>query len=73
MSKTVITYLIVACCAVFGVAAFGALIIAPAWSAYSKLWQRLAATFLSLYVLAGLLVIGTGLGLLVVLLWDRVF
>ena len=73
MSKTAITYVIVACCTVFGVAAFGALIIAPAWSAYTKLWQRLAATFLSLYVLAGLLVIGTGLGLLVVLLWDRVF
>jgi hypothetical protein len=73
MSKTAITYLIVACCAVFGVAAFAALIVAPAWSAYTKMWQRLAATFLSLYVLAGLLVIGTGLGLLVVLLWDRVF
>jgi len=73
MSKTAITYVIVACCAVFGVAAFGALIVAPAWSAYTKLWQRLAATFLSLYVLAGLLVIGAGLGLLVVLLWDRVF
>ena len=72
MSKTAITYLIVACCAVFGVAAFGALIVAPAWSAYTKLWQRVAATFLSLYVLAGLLVIGAGLGLLVVLLWDRV-
>ena len=73
MSNTAITYLIVACCAVFGVAAFGALIVAPAWSAYTKLWQRVAATFLSLYVLAGLLVIGAGLGLLVVLLWDRVF
>ena len=73
MSKTAITYLIVACCAVFGVAAFGALIVAPAWSAYTKLWQRVAATFLSLYVLAGLLVIGAGLGMLVVLLWDRVF
>ena len=33
----------------------------------------MAATFLSLYVLAGLVVVGTGLGLLVVLLWDRVF
>jgi hypothetical protein len=73
MSKTAITYVIVACCAVFGVAAFGALIVAPAWSAYTKLWQRVAATFLSLYVLAGLLVIGAGLGVLVVLLWDRVF
>jgi hypothetical protein len=73
MSKTTITYIIVSCCAVFGIAAFTALIVAPAWSAYTKVWQRLAATFLSLYVLAGLVVVGTGLGLLVVLLWDRVF
>jgi hypothetical protein len=73
MSKTTITYIIVAFCAVFGIAAFSALIVAPAWSAYTKVWQRVAATFLSLYVLAGLVVVGTGLGLLVVLLWDRVF
>jgi hypothetical protein len=73
MSKTTITYIVVAVCAVGGVAAFSALIVAPAWSAYSKLWQRVAATFLSLYVLAGLVVLGAGLGLLVVLLWDRVF
>ena len=25
----------------------------PAWTAYSRVWERLAATFLSLYVLAG--------------------
>jgi hypothetical protein len=73
MSKTTITYLIVGFCGVAGIAAFTALIVAPAWSAYSKMWQRVAATFLSLYVLAGLVVLGTGLGLLVVLLWDRVF
>jgi hypothetical protein len=73
MSKTTITYFVVVCCAVFGIAAFTALIVAPAWSAYSRLWQRVAATFLSLYVLAGLVVIGGGLGLVVVLLWDRVF
>ena len=73
MSKTTITYIVVAFCGVFGVAAFGTFILAPAWSAYHKGWQRAAATFLSLYVLAGLVVLGTGLGLLVVLLWDRVF
>lgn len=73
MSKTAITYLVVVCCAVFGLAAFTALIVAPAWSAYSKLWQRVAATFLSLYVLAGLVVLGAVLGLGVVYLWDRVF
>jgi hypothetical protein len=73
MSKTTITYIVVAFCGVFGVAAFAGLILAPAWSAYEKLWQRAAATFLSLYVLAGLLVLGTGLGLLVVYFWDRIF
>ena len=73
MSKTTITYIVVAVCAVGGVAAFSALIVAPAWSAYTRLWQRVAATFLSLYVLAGLVVLGAGLGLLVVLLWDRIF
>ena len=73
MSKTTLTYLIVGFCGIAGVAAFTALIVAPAWSAYTKLWQRVAATFLSLYVLAGLVVVGTALGLVVVLLWDRVF
>jgi hypothetical protein len=73
MSKTSITYIVVACCGVFGIAAFAALIVAPAWSAYAKLWQRLAATFLSLYVLAGLLLVGAVLAYFVVLFWDRVF
>jgi hypothetical protein len=73
MSKTTITYIVVACCAVGGIVAFSTLIVAPAWSAYTKLWQRVAATFLSLYVLAGLVVLGAGLGALVVLFWDRVF
>src|SRR4051812_26659985 len=73
MSKTTITYIVVACCGVFGVAAFAAFILVPAWAAYEKLWERVAATFLSLYVLAGLLRVGTGLGGVVVLLWARVF
>lgn len=73
MSKTTITYIVVAFCGVFGVAAFATFIVAPAWSAYEKAWQRVAATFLSLYVLAGLVVVGAGLGVLVVLLWDRIF
>ena len=40
MSKTTITYIVVAFCGVFGVAAFAAFIVAPAWSAYEKAWQR---------------------------------
>ena len=48
MSKTTITYLVVGFCGVFGLAAFATLIVAPAWSAYNKMWERVAATFLSL-------------------------
>jgi hypothetical protein len=58
MSRESITYLVAACCGVFGIAAWVALIVAPAWSAYSRLWERAAAVFLSLYVLAGFVAVG---------------
>ncbi|MHB8533504.1 MAG: hypothetical protein ACYDC2_12370 [Solirubrobacteraceae bacterium] len=56
--------LLIVCAAVFGLAAFVGLIVAPAWSAYSRTWERMAAVFLSLYVLAALVGIGA-LGALV--------
>ena len=46
------------CAGVFGLAAYVGLILVPAWSAYSRFWERLAATVLSLYVLVALLGIG---------------
>jgi predicted PurR-regulated permease PerM len=73
MSKHTITYILVAFCGVFGIAAFAGFILVPAWSAYEKVWQRVAATVLSLYVLVGLVVIGTALAAGVVYFWDRVF
>jgi hypothetical protein len=69
MSNTDVTYLIAACAAVFGLALYVGLILAPAWSAYSRMWERLAASFLSLYVLAVLIGIGVAAGLAVVLIW----
>jgi hypothetical protein len=53
--------LLVGCAGVLGLAAFVALILAPAWTAQSRVWERLAAAVLSLYVLvalAGLGVVG---------------
>jgi hypothetical protein len=58
MSNREITDLLIVCAAVFGLAAFIGLIVAPAWSSYSRLWERVAATLLSLYVLAALVAIG---------------
>jgi ABC-type Fe3+-siderophore transport system permease subunit len=72
MSNDAITYLVAACCAVFGMAAFIGLIVVPAWTSYSRVWERIAAVFLSLYVLAALLVIGTLGGAAIAFYWDRI-
>ncbi len=43
-------------------ALYAGLILVPAWTAYSRLWQRLAATVLSLYVLVMLVGLGCSRG-----------
>jgi hypothetical protein len=71
VSNTAITYLVAACAGVFGIAAFAGLILVPAWSSYTRLWERVAATVLSLYVLAVLVALGVAAGAAVVWVWDR--
>jgi uncharacterized membrane protein YqjE len=71
MSNIAVTYLVAACCGVFGFTAFTALVLVPVWSAYTRLWQRMAATVLSLYVLAALLGLGALGGAAIVWFWDR--
>jgi hypothetical protein len=55
---TTATYLVAVCAGVFGLALYVGLILVPAWGSYARIWERLAATVLSLYVLAVL--VGTG-------------
>lgn len=64
-------YLVAGTSAVIVLAAYVGLILVPAWTAYSRIWERLAATFLSLYVLAGFLVVGVAGGAAVIWFWDR--
>jgi O-antigen ligase len=71
MSDTEITYLVGACAGAFGLIAYVSLILVPAWNSYSRLWERAAAAFLSLYVVAAMAGIGVGGGLLIVYYWDR--
>lgn len=71
MTGTSVTYLVGACAGVFGVAAYAGLILVPALSAYTKLWERVAATILSLYVLAALVGAGALAGLALVYFWDQ--
>jgi hypothetical protein len=46
-------------------------ILAPAWEAYGRLWEKLAASFLTLFILATLLGIGASIGLAIVWSYDR--
>ena len=71
MSNESIIVLIAACCGVFGLAAWIGLLAAPAWQSYSRLWERIAATVLSLYSLAAFMLVAVAAGAAVVWFWDR--
>jgi hypothetical protein len=71
MSHAQITHLVAGCSAVFALAAWIGFVVVPAWRSYSGVWQRLAATFLSVYVLAAFMLLGVGGGAAVVYFWDR--
>ena len=53
-------------------AAFGGLILAPALGSYGRGWEKFAAAFLSLFVLAALVMAGLAIGLLVFYEWDTI-
>jgi hypothetical protein len=72
MSNESITYLVAAICGVFGLAAYAGLILVPAWNAYTRLWERVAAAFLSLYVLLAFIGLGVVGGAAIVWFWDRI-
>jgi hypothetical protein len=71
MSNESIIYLVAACSGVFGLAAYVGLIVVPAWSAYSRVWERAAALVLTVYVLASFLLLGVAGGAAVIWFWDR--
>jgi predicted PurR-regulated permease PerM len=73
MSNQTITYLVGACLGVFGMAAFCALVLVPAVSAYQRWYERVAAVFLSMYVLAAFVGLGVLLGALIIFEWPRFF
>ncbi len=70
MSRTDVNYLVAACAGVFGLALYVGLILVPAWTSYSRLWERLAAGVLSLYVLGVFVAVGVGAALAFVYFWG---
>jgi O-antigen ligase len=72
MTNEQIIYAVAIGSGVVGLIAYVALILVPAWGAYSRIWQRLAASFLTLYVLAGFVILGAAGGAALVWFWDRI-
>jgi hypothetical protein len=51
---------------------FVSLILSPALSAHGRIWEKAAAGFLALFVLAALVVGGVVIGLVVVYYWTDI-
>jgi hypothetical protein len=70
MSRSQINELVAAGAGLVSLVLFAVLILVPAWSSYSRLWERAAATVLSLYVLAVLVGAGVVAALAAVYFWG---
>ena len=71
MTDRQITYIVVGAASVISLAAWIALIAVPAWTSYWRLRDRLVAVALSVYVLAGFVMVGAGVGAAVLWYYDR--
>lgn len=71
MSNTAVTYLIAAVVGVASIALWVWLIVIPAWTSFTRAWERVVSIVLSVYVLAALLALGGGLGGLLLYYYDE--
>ena len=65
-------YLIVSICGVLLLASFVFLMMAPAVSSFGRVWEKIVAGMLSIYILGALAAVGGGIGVLVVYYWDSI-
>ncbi len=72
MDPLTVTYIILAAAGIVGFSFFAIWILAPAWSAYGRTWERFAAATLSVFVLAAFAGLGVLIGLVVLWNWDPI-
>ncbi len=71
MSNDTLTVVIAGAAAGISVIAWAVLVLVPAWTSYSRVWERVAATVLSLYVLGAFALAGSGLGAAILWYYDE--
>jgi hypothetical protein len=72
MSNDTLTLVIAGTAAGIAVIAWAALVLVPAWTSFSRVWERIVATVLSLYVLAAFAMAGGGLGAAILWYYDEI-
>jgi hypothetical protein len=65
-------YLLYAIAAVLCLVVFVTLILSPAVSSYGRIWEKAAAGFMAVFVLAALVLSGVVVGLAIVYYWPNI-
>lgn len=65
-------YLLYGVAGVICLVVFVTLILSPALSAYGRIWEKAAASFLSLFILAALIIGGVVIGLIFVYYYNEI-
>jgi NADH:ubiquinone oxidoreductase subunit K len=72
LAKVGTEYILFGAAGVVSLVAFATLILAPTLGSFSRPWEKIAAGFLSLFVLAALILIGLAIGFAVFYNWDKI-
>ena len=72
MSNQTWTYIAIGSAAGVSLIAWVGLVLVPAWTSFSRVWERIVATVLSLYILAAFALAGTMLGAAILWYYDEI-
>jgi cytochrome bd-type quinol oxidase subunit 1 len=65
------TQIAIGIAALVAVLAYVSLVVVPAWRCYGRMWEKLAAAVLTLFILATVVGIGAGVGFAIVWSYDQ--
>ena len=72
LSQLTVTQISVAAGGLVALVAYVILIVVPAWGSYGRWWERIAASFMTLFILVTLVGIGAGIGAVIIYSWGRI-